>query len=277
MTAAPGWYQDPLGRGRLHWWDGERWSSSDGSLDEAAAPLGAPARAAVEPDPGPPALPKGATRRVVSWLVLSFLAMFGAGAVLAFVEASEAVFVAGTAAALYGVQLWAAVRLSRDLGGVSFGEAYGFTFRLLDLWRGLLLYVVSMFATVTILVQLGDEFQGSNTEHLQDERSLFAHIALGLTIVVAAPIVEELFFRGMLQRALNNSFGWKLALAVQAFVFSLVHVDPFLGAGNVGLLVAIGVSGVAFGWAANRYRSLGPGIAAHAISNAVAFTLSVWG
>ena len=65
--------------------------------------------------------------------------------------------------------------------------------------------------------------------------------------------------------------GW--AVLGQALVFSVVHVDPLRGAGNVSVVVSTATLGLVFGWSAVRYGRLGPGMVAHAIQNSAATAL----
>jgi uncharacterized protein len=88
--------------------------------------------------------------------------------------------------------------------------------------------------------------------------------------VVGAPIIEELFFRGLLMRALQHVTGTAGAVVVQAFVFGLCHMNPVYGLLNVGVVASITVFGIIVGAVAQRYRRLGPGMAAHAFFNLLA-------
>ena len=82
-------------------------------------------------------------------------------------------------------------------------------------------------------------------------------------LVVAAPIVEEIFYRGLLLRALERRTGTTWAIVLSSFVFAISHFEllPFpalflFGAGAAVLAVRTG--------------RLGPGIAAHFAYNATA-------
>ncbi len=99
-----------------------------------------------------------------------------------------------------------------------------------------------------------------------------AAFLVAFLIVVGAPVVEELFFRGLLLRALERrfgSFGWSRglvrlsAIVVSGLVFALFHFEPlqFLG---------LAVFGIALGVLASWSRRLGPSTVAHASFNAVA-------
>jgi membrane protease YdiL (CAAX protease family) len=91
-----------------------------------------------------------------------------------------------------------------------------------------------------------------------------------LLLAVGAPIVEELFFRGLLLRSLRTAIGgWRPHLAVafsvviSALCFALAHFEPvqFLGLACFGVVLAL------MAW---RWDRLGPSIAAHAAFNASA-------
>lgn len=83
-----------------------------------------------------------------------------------------------------------------------------------------------------------------------------------LLVAVLAPIAEELVFRGVLLGALTPRIGVPGALAIQAGLFALYHVTPWL-------YVPTAVLGLATGWLAHSRRSLWPAIALHALYNAV--------
>lgn len=84
-----------------------------------------------------------------------------------------------------------------------------------------------------------------------------------LGVVAIAPIVEELFFRGLLMRALSARIGPKPAVVASALIFGATHFQlvQFLGLTAVGLV---------FGWLAMRAGRLGPAVWAHMSFNATA-------
>jgi membrane protease YdiL (CAAX protease family) len=79
--------------------------------------------------------------------------------------------------------------------------------------------------------------------------------------------VEELFFRGLLQRVLESSWPAAPAIAAQAVVFGLCHISPVLGLRNVSVVVGITAFGVVQGVTARGFRRLVPGMWAHAFFN----------
>ncbi len=97
---------------------------------------------------------------------------------------------------------------------------------------------------------------------------------LGVVFVIGAPIAEELFFRGLVQRAVAPVFrtaGWLRAwgpILVSSVVFAVTHLQPWKLPGLVVLALLLG-------WLAQRHNRLGPSIAVHMGFNAVAFALLV--
>ncbi|MGQ0508378.1 MAG: lysostaphin resistance A-like protein, partial [Myxococcaceae bacterium] len=87
------------------------------------------------------------------------------------------------------------------------------------------------------------------------------------SVVIAAPVGEEFFFRGVLLRATHQATRRTLGpLLLSAAVFSAFHMDPVGFAGRVQL-------GVLFGWLYLRSGSLWPSVFAHAANNALATSL----
>lgn len=125
------------------------------------------------------------------------------------------------------------------------------------LW-GLLLVIV----TSVVLEPLLNIFPAEYLENLQK------NIGTGgwaiMTTIVAAPILEEVLFRGILQQSLTEKLGgWRGVLAASA-VFGIVHVIPqqMINAFFIGIIL---------GYIYIKTRSLVPVILIHAINNVIAF------
>lgn len=88
-------------------------------------------------------------------------------------------------------------------------------------------------------------------------------VLLVLVVAIAAPIIEELFFRGLLLRAIEKRSGPTWALGVSSLVFGAVHLQLLQ-------FPALTLIGLVLGWLTLRYGRLGPAIWAHIAFNAVA-------
>jgi len=84
-----------------------------------------------------------------------------------------------------------------------------------------------------------------------------------ITVVIAAPLGEELFFRGFAFPALRRSWGLWAAVLVSGALFSLLHMDPigFLGLMEIGVMLA------ALRWWSG---SLWAAVLGHAVNNGIA-------
>jgi CAAX protease family protein len=89
-------------------------------------------------------------------------------------------------------------------------------------------------------------------------------------IAVAAPVSEELFFRGMLFGGLRRSMGRIPAAAVSALVFGALHATT-----GVTAVPPLIVFGFVLALLYERTGSLLPGMLGHAINNGLALALAV--
>jgi membrane protease YdiL (CAAX protease family) len=86
-------------------------------------------------------------------------------------------------------------------------------------------------------------------------------VGLVLMVVVGAPIIEELVYRGLLQGALVRRVRPAVAVVVVALLFALVHFRPVQYPGLFAFGLVLGVCAL-------RTRRLGMAIAAHVGFNA---------
>lgn len=91
---------------------------------------------------------------------------------------------------------------------------------------------------------------------------------LAVLLIVGAPLVEEIFYRGMLLRSLKRSMPVWPALIANGFIFGLVHFEPIT-------LPGLAVFGFVLAWLTHRSGRLGPAIIAHAVFNA-ATVIALW-
>lgn len=160
---------------------------------------------------------------------------------------------------------------SRRFGTKSIRRDLGFWFEKADLWRGVLVGVIGLLAAtgVQYALSLFPDLVGTNTNFIEEQTdTIVGAVVVALSTMVGAPLVEELFFRGLLQRSLAR-IGIAAAF-VQALVFGSIHFTPDEGLGNVGIILGVGVFGMVLGLASRHYGRLGPAIVGHAVFNAAA-------
>lgn len=191
-----------------------------------------------------------------------------------------AVYVALVASIGYGPSLWWCVFVSRRWGTGRLGADIGLSPRWSDLGWGPVVWLAALGGQVVaalIVTAIGVPI-ASNTEAIDDASIDRTYVvAIVMTAVVAAPIVEEMVFRGVVLRSLRSRLPWVGAVALQAVLFGLAHVDPVLGSGNAGLVIVLSGVGVALGGAAVLLRRIGPSIVAHALFNGVVLLVVLTG
>lgn len=177
------------------------------------------------------------------------------------------------AASLVGLWLGLAgapVLAARTKGSGSVVDDFAFRARPADVPLGLVVGVASQLVLVPLVYlpfkYLAPDFYdrvGEGAEEILDTASRGGRLVLFLLLVVGAPLVEELYFRGLLLGALLRRLDRPApAVAVSAVVFGLTHYD-------VAALLGLVAFGVVLGVLVVRTRRLGPAVVAHAAFNAV--------
>jgi membrane protease YdiL (CAAX protease family) len=204
---------------------------------------------------------------VVAWSVFGLFTFLAVGGTAQFMQLawgmwfSELVVFGGLT-----VLGWQALRL-RPLRAMGLDR-----FELQSFGLGVAFGVVNYLAWAVPLMALAqsvfpksmvEQFDSSQIFERQSAAEL-VFILLGVSI--AAPLGEELFFRGFIQRGIAEHREPARAIVVTAFIFSAFHLDP------VGLTARFEL-GVLFGLLAWRSGSIWPAIGAHAANNAVSALL----
>jgi uncharacterized protein len=91
-------------------------------------------------------------------------------------------------------------------------------------------------------------------------------LLLSLFAIAAAPMIEEMVFRGAIQRPLEDSLGAGAGILLAALLFAAVHLQPWLLPLHLFL-------GIAFGWVVYATGSLWAGIILHAANNVAAMLI----
>lgn len=191
-----------------------------------------------------------------------------------------AIYVAMLAIIGYGPSLWWCWFVSRRWGSGDLGVDIGLRPRFADLGWGPVIWLGAIGAQAAIgavVVALGLPLVG-NTEGIDEIRADRTYVvSLVITAVIAAPIVEEMVFRGVVMRGLRSRLPIVAVVVVQGLLFGIAHVDPVRGAGNVGLVLVLSGVGIAFGVAVALLGRIGPSIVAHAIFNGAVLLIVLTG
>jgi uncharacterized protein len=192
------------------------------------------------------------------WALVSGSSAFSLGTVIA--------GLVGLWVAYVGVCWW----LARQKGSGSLVSDFGLRFEARDVGVGALWGLITSIVLVRIVYALLDalgvvsesslERLSEPAERLRDVAVGWRFLVLSLFIGIGAPIVEELFFRGLLNRALIRRLGPWPGIVLGGLAFGLAH-------GQALQLPALAVFGVVLGWLAWRSGRLGPGIVAHMVFN----------
>lgn len=108
----------------------------------------------------------------------------------------------------------------------------------------------------------GDDALQKNASSLADAATNPVGIALlVLLVVVAAPLIEELVYRGLIQHSFVAAWGRAIGVAAAALLFTFIHLRPVEYPGLLAFSLVLGL-------VALRSERLGPAIAMHVGFNA---------
>jgi membrane protease YdiL (CAAX protease family) len=266
----PGWYPDPWGLTPARWWDGTAWT---GYVAAAAAPE----RGWIPPRHTHEGGLRGGLIALLGFVGAIVLSLLGALIVLPFGGSVHSLEVL----CLSQAGLWLSLIVACKVAVVRHGSG---SLRDLGLrrlsWRqvglGALVGIVMRFVGGALAVAIAQLFPGEQWKHSAAPGTLFDRNALSIAVltfilVVGAPFFEELFFRGLVQGAFTARTGARFAVFAQAVCFGAVHYHLGMSLGQATVtVVTIGVTGAVLGALRWHAEKLGPGMAAHAVFNAVA-------
>jgi len=215
-----------------------------------------------------------------AWLIGGWIAAYVLAAALqvllvAVFDISEEIkdqpawFLLAGALTLWVPQLVLLVLFSQRAGTRSFAEDFRLRFRLVDLW-GVPIGVLSQVLLVGLVtwpfrVLFPERFDVSNVE--ERARSLYDSaqgvwlVVLALIVVVGAPLVEELVYRGFIQAGLQSRVHDIVAVLVTAAWFAAIH-------GRIAELPGLFTFALVLGVAFHMTKRLGMSVVAHLAFNA---------
>jgi membrane protease YdiL (CAAX protease family) len=167
----------------------------------------------------------------------------------------------------------APVLASRRHGTGRLGTDYGFRGRLRDVPAGAAVGVLGQAVLVPVIAfvmspVVGHPDVGGPVEDLVKAAHGLGLVVLVVFVVVCAPVVEELFFRGLLLRSLERRAGTVWAIVVSSVLFGLAHPEGLPLGAQALVSVSLAALAAVLATLAVRTGRLGPSIAAHAVFNA---------
>jgi uncharacterized protein len=162
----------------------------------------------------------------------------------------------------------------RRFGTGSLSTDFGFSFKVGDLW-GVPIGVLTQLVVLRLVywpleAAWPDTFAKEKIEErardLYENASGAGVLLLVFVVVIGAPVVEELVYRGMLQGAFTRRFQEWLGVCLVALWFAVVHFQPIE---TPGLFVV----GLVLGSCALLSGRLGLGVVAHMAFNATGLVL----
>lgn len=217
----------------------------------------------------------------IRWGLLHATVSYSVGLLLSIVffsiaggdAASSTTRVTTHAASLVG--LWAGFTIGpllacRYLGSGSLRDDFGLAIRARDVPIGAMAGVITQLVAVPVASWpierfLNQDVSGPTRRLL--ETTTGGRWLLYLLVAAGAPIVEELFFRGMLLRALARRLSDSYAVAASSALFAATHFKP-------AQFPALFVVGLVFAGLARHFGRLGPAIAAHVAFNTIALVFT---
>ncbi len=233
-----------------------------------------------EPKTPAPTLPIRAAVGAIAVLTVSLIASKLLLQVLVDFEWPLLVYVLLLALVGYGPSVWWCRYACRTWGTGRLGPDIGLEPRWADIGWGPVIWLGALgcqLAVAALVIGL-DVPISNNTDGITDlqiDRTYVVSIVI--TAVIAAPIVEEMVFRGVVLRSLRSRFNVVVAVLLQGVLFGCAHFDPARGTGNLGLVMVLSGVGIAFGAAAAMLRRIGPTIVAHAIFNGAVLLIVLTG
>jgi len=151
--------------------------------------------------------------------------------------------------------------------GIGIGFRRSFKFQLKKVQVPILLLTIPMIICLDIIVEpiiniipMSDFFRNMFNDYITNDLNTF------LMIGIAAPLLEELVFRGIILNGFLKQYSpWK-SILWSAAIFGIAHLNPwqFIAAFSIGIVI---------GWLYWKTNSLLPGILVHFTSNTSSFIM----
>ena len=204
---------------------------------------------------------------VVGVLIIALAGYAGSGA-----ESLPLWLIAITQVPLWTGLLGAPLLAARRARGTLASE-FGLAIKPIDVPVGLVVGALGQFVVVPLISWPWLELLGKSPDDLgqiaeqlvSKAKDPLGVVLLILIVAIGAPIVEELFYRGLFLRSLQRQFPVWAAIVLCGLGFGASHFELLA-------LPALSAFGMLLAWLAWRNKRLGPAIMAHLTFN----SLTVW-
>ena len=164
--------------------------------------------------------------------------------------------------------------ISKKFGSGVFWKDYFLIFRKIDLW-GVPIGIASQLLLVGLVTwpfrlafpeKFAPELIEKRARDLFDNATGGWLIVLIVVVVIGAPLVEELVYRGLIQSSLDGRFSGIVAMVITAVWFAVVHLQIVEFPGLLAFALVLG-------YCFHRTSRLGMSIVAHITFNATGLLL----
>jgi len=138
--------------------------------------------------------------------------------------------------------------------------------------RGTIALIVSLFLLTWLTMELEVLIKRGATLYFSNSDEIFAwslRQRFFLSVLVVSPILEELYFRGLILTSLQRNYSRKRAIILSALLFSLSHIktdETFIST----LLYAF-LTGLFYAWLFNKTQDIRASIFAHFLWNLMVY------
>jgi membrane protease YdiL (CAAX protease family) len=182
-----------------------------------------------------------------------------------------------TEVALWLPMIGACWFVSRRRGDRSLAQDYGLRWRPLDIGLGLAGSVAARSTESIMLlpiILLRPHFRVPEVSEFQPfTNGAWSWVVLALVTCVGAPIVEELFFRGLIQTRLVGRYGPVVGIGVTSVLFGAAHLIGWSGPISLVYALAIVGAGISLGTMRHLTGRLGTSMMTHSFFNAQALLI----
>lgn len=132
----------------------------------------------------------------------------------------------------------------------------------------ILSFIVSVLSYL-ISVGLGADVQNEKADAISQSLEFFPLLTAFVGAVIISPLYEEIFYRGMMLSILKRIVSDRLALFLQALIFSMAHVP------NWNILLLAFVNGYIFAYAYRKTGSVFASAFVHGVVNALILAVTI--